>query len=100
MLELMTDDPLLHICAVPLVMGQAAVRHLYFEFFKTFVSTNITSQKINISSSGEIAWDYGIYVNEFQSPEGNNKEEGKYLDIYHKVDGKWKGAAFCITSNG
>jgi ketosteroid isomerase-like protein len=100
MLADMTDDPLLHICAIPPVKGQTAVRQLYHEFFKTFVSTNITSQQIHISSSGDIAWDYGSYVNEFQGPEGRITEEGKYLGIYHKVDGKWKGAAFCITPNG
>jgi hypothetical protein len=27
------------------------------------------------------------------------KEEGKYLGVYHKVAGKWKGAAFYITAN-
>jgi ketosteroid isomerase-like protein len=100
MLEDMIDDPLLHLCSVPPVKGQDAVRQLYGAFFETFVSTRITSQQIQVSSSGDMAWDYGVYVNEYQSPDGRTKEEGKYLGIYHKVDGKWKGAVFCITPNG
>ena len=100
MLEDMIDDPLLHLCGVPPVKGQDAVRQLYHGFFETFVSTNITSQQIHVSSSGEMAWDYGVYVNEYEGPGGRIKEEGKYLGVYHKVDGKWKGAAFCITANG
>jgi ketosteroid isomerase-like protein len=100
MLEEMIDDPLFHLCGVPPVKGQDAVRQLYRAFFETFVSTSITSQQIHISSSGEMAWDYGVYVNEYQGSDGRIKEEGKYIGIYHKVDGKWKGACFCITPNG
>ena len=100
MLEDMIDDPLLHLCGFPPVKGQDAVRKLYHGFFETFVSTNITSQQIHVSSSGEMAWDYGVYVNEYEGPDGRIKEEGKYLGVYHKVDGTWKGAAFCISANG
>lgn len=100
MLEEMIDDPLFHLCGVPPVKGQDAVRQLYREFFKTFVSTNFASQQIYVSSSSDMAWDNGVYVNEFQGPDGHINEAGKYLGIYHKVDGKWKGAAYCITPNG
>jgi uncharacterized protein (TIGR02246 family) len=100
MLEEMIDDPLLHVCGVPPVKGRDAVRQLYRMFFETFVSTNIASQQIYISSSGDMAWEYGTYVNQFEGPGGRSKEEGKYLGIYQKVDGNWKGAAFCITPNG
>ncbi len=48
-----------------------------------------------------MAWDYGIYTNQLKGPDGHIiKEEGKYLGVYHKVNGIWKGAAFCITPNG
>lgn len=100
MLEEMIDDPLLHVCRIPPVQGQDAVRQLYHGFFEVFVSTDITSQQVNVSAGGDMAWDYGVYVNEYKGPEGPTKEEGKYLGIYHKVDGKWKGAVFCITPNG
>ena len=100
MLAELTDDPLLHLAGMPPVKGPEAVRQLYGVFFKTFISTSITSQQIHVSSSGEMAWDEGAYVNQFEGPGGRVKEEGKYLGIYHKVDGNWRGAAFCITPNG
>jgi uncharacterized protein (TIGR02246 family) len=100
MLEDMIDDPLLHLCGMPPVQGQEAVRQLYHGFFEVFVSTKITSQQIHVSPAGEMAWDYGSYVNELKGPEGRIQEVGKYLGVYHKVDGTWKGAAFCITPNG
>ncbi len=100
MLEELIDDPLLHLCGMPPVKGPEAMRQLYGVFFKTFISTSITSQQIHISSSGEMAWDEGAYVNQFESLGGRVTEEGKYLGIYHKVNGNWRGAAFCITPNG
>jgi hypothetical protein len=69
-------------------------------FFEIFVSTNITSQQIYVSTAGEMAWDHGVCVNEYKGPEDHTKEEGKYLGVYHKVDVKWKGAVICITPNG
>jgi ketosteroid isomerase-like protein len=100
MLEDMIDDPVLHLCGVPPVQGQDAVRQLYHGLFETFVSTNITSQQIHVSASSDMAWDCGVYVNEYKGPDGPIQEPGKYLGVYHKVDGRWKGAVFCITPNG
>ncbi len=57
-------------------------------------------QQIFVSELGEMAWDSGGYVNTLKGPDGPVKEEGKYLGVYHKVDGVWKAAAFCITPNG
>lgn len=100
MLEDMIDDPLLHLCGVPPVQGREAVRQLYHGFFQVFVSTDITPERIHVSPSGDMAWDQGGYVNVLKGPDGQTKEVGKYLGVYHKVDGKWKGAVFCITPNG
>lgn len=100
MLADMIEDPLLHLCGLPPVQGQDAVRQLYHGFFEVFVSTVITSERVHVSPSGEMAWDQGAYVNTLNGPEGRVQEEGKYLGVYHKVDGVWKGAVFCITPNG
>jgi uncharacterized protein (TIGR02246 family) len=100
MLEEMTDDAILHLCGMPQLQGRAATRELYAGFFETFVSTDITNLQVQVSSSGDMAWEYGTYVNVYKGPDGPIREEGKYLGVYRKVDGKWKGTAFCITPNG
>jgi uncharacterized protein (TIGR02246 family) len=100
MLADMTDDGILHVCGVPQVQGRDAIRELYAAFFETFVSTDITTLQVEVSSSGDMAWEYGAYVNEFEGPDGRIKEDGKYLGVWNKVDEKWKAAAFCITPNG
>ncbi len=100
MLAEMIDEPLLHLCGLPPVQGRDAMRQLYGGFFETFVSTVFAPQQIFVSESGEMAWDSGGYVNTLKGPDGPVKEEGKYLGVYHKVDGVWKAATFCITPNG
>jgi uncharacterized protein (TIGR02246 family) len=100
MLEEMIEDPLLHLCGLPPVQGREAVRQLYHGFFEVFVSTDITSEQIHVSALGDMAWDQGAYVNTLKGTGGQVQEAGKYLGVYHKVDGVWKGAVFCITPNG
>lgn len=100
MLAEMIDEPLLHLCGMPPVQGHEAIRQVYQGFFETFIGTTIVSQHIHLAAAGDMAWEQGSYVNEFQSPDGRVREAGKYLGIYHKIDGQWKAAAFCITPNG
>jgi uncharacterized protein (TIGR02246 family) len=100
MLEDMTDDAIFHVCGVPQIQGRDAVRGLYDKFFETFVSTDITTLEIDISSSGDTAWELGSYVNQFEGPDGRTQEEGKYLGVWKKVNGKWKTVAISISGNG
>jgi len=50
-------------------------------------TATITTQQIHVSASGDMAWDCGSYVNECKG-QGHIREEGKYLGVYHKVDGQ------------
>jgi uncharacterized protein (TIGR02246 family) len=100
MLDDMTDDAIFHVCGVPPMQGRDAVRALYGKFFETFVSTNVTTLEVEVSLSGDMAWEYGSYVNQFEGPDGRTQEEGKYLGVWKKVDGMWKTAAISISANG
>lgn len=100
MFELLTEDAILQKCGAPQIQGLDAWREDYERFFETFISTSITSLGIEVSSSGDMAWDYGGFVSEFEGPEGRTKAEGKYLAVCKRVDGKWKTAAVSISDNG
>ncbi len=99
MFEDMTDDAILQKCGAPQIQGLDVWREDYEKFFETFISTSIRSLGIEVSSSGDMAWDYGVFVSEFEGPGGRTKAEGKYLGVYKKVDGKWKGVAVSISGN-
>jgi uncharacterized protein (TIGR02246 family) len=101
MFEDMTEDSILQKNGTPQIQGLDAWREDYEEFFKSsFTSTSITPLGIEISVSGDMAWDYGAFVSEFEGSDGRTKVQGKYLGVYKKVDGKWKGAAVGISGNG
>jgi uncharacterized protein (TIGR02246 family) len=100
MLEAMTEDVILQLPASPLIQGRDAVRQLYEGFFQVFVSTSITTLGTQVSSSGDMAWQYGAHVNEIQGPDGRVKQPGKWITILTKVDGKWMTAAVSISDNG
>lgn len=100
MLEAMTEDVILQLSGSPLIQGRDAVRQLYEAFFQVFVSTSITTLGTQVSTSGDMAWQYGTHVNEIEGPEGHIRQPGKWIGVLTKVDGKWKMAAVSISDNG
>jgi ketosteroid isomerase-like protein len=97
----MTEDSILQKCGAPQIRGLEAWREDYEQFFKSgFISTSITCLGREVSASGDMAWEYGSFVSEFEGPDGRTKSEGKYLGVWKKVDGKWKSAAVSISGNG
>jgi len=101
MFEEMTEDSILQNCGVPQIQGRDAWREDYERFFKSgFISTSITCLGREVSASGDMAWEYGSFVSEFEGPDGRTRSEGKYLGVLKKVDGKWKSAAVSISGNG
>jgi ketosteroid isomerase-like protein len=100
MLAEMAEPGIIHVCGVPHMEGHAAIRGLYDQFFETFVSTEITQLRVMVASAGDMAWEYGSYVNQYQGPDGPMTEKGKYLGIWTKVAGEWKAAAFSISNSG
>ena len=99
MLGAMTDDAVLQVGGAPLLQGHAAIRQLYEGFFPVFVSTSITTLHTEVALSGDVAWQFGIHVNELIGPEGHVKRPGKWISIYTKVDGTWKMSAVSISDN-
>ena len=101
MFEDMTENSILHKCGAPQIQGIDAWREDYEKFFKSgFISTSLTSLGIEVAASGDLAWEHGSFISEFEGPDGRIKSEGKYLGVYKKVDGKWKGVAVSISDNG
>ena len=97
MLAAMTEDAILQLGGAPMIQGWAAVRQVYEELFKVFVSTSITALGTRVSASGDMAWQYGTHVNTLEGPDGRVTQPGKWLCIYTNVDDQWKMAAVSIS---
>ena len=69
------------------------------EFFKEFVSINWEIEKLEISTSGDMAYILGSYHLVTESAEGQAEVEGKYITVLKKINGEWKYAVFSGSSN-
>jgi uncharacterized protein (TIGR02246 family) len=59
---------------------------------------NWTTERVEISASGDLAVEYGKYDVKGLGPNGSESDMGKYVTVYRKVNGTWKVAADIGTS--
>ncbi len=55
--------------------------------------------RIEVSESGDLAYDVGTYALGFDSDSGRVNDRGKYVVVWKKVEGEWKAAADIFNSN-
>ena len=84
---------------VPEIQGKKAAREFYNQFLPVLVSTKGGLRKIEVSSSGDMAFVSGYHLTTTKGPEGPIEDEGKFLGVYKKIDGAWKCVAVSISSD-
>ena len=99
LLAFFADDVVVQGPGMPQFKGMKALREFYEGFLKTLVTIKGESSYVQVSPSGDMAWDYGYNKAEYKGPDGNFKDQGKYLATYKKVDGKWKCAAIAFSGD-
>jgi uncharacterized protein (TIGR02246 family) len=52
-----------------------------------------STDRVEVSSSGDLAVEYGKYKVTGLGPDGKDSDFGKYVTVYRKVNGVWKVAA-------
>lgn len=55
--------------------------------------------RIEVSKSGDLAYDVGTYALGFDSDSGRVNDHGKYVVVWKKVGGDWKAVADIFNSN-
>ena len=84
----------------PPVVGHDALRELYGQFFAPNVkSFGSTTTHVEISESGDMAWEYGVNRLVLTGPDGDLLDLGKYLATWRKIDGEWFVAAVSFSSD-
>ena len=99
LLEFFADDVICQGPGMPQFQGIKALREFYEGYLKTLVTIRGESTHIEVSSSGDMAWDVGFNKAEYKGPNGNFKDQGKYIASYKKVNGKWKCAAIAFSGD-
>lgn len=80
--------------------GTNEVRNTYGQLFKAPNMRLVhTTTKISVAESGELATEIGRYDVQLDTPQGQFKDEGKYMFLLSKVNGEWKIAADMFNSS-
>lgn len=76
----------------PPLIGIKAIRPALEEIVKNKINLGIPKGPdwIEVSKSGDLAYDFGKYKIETEGPDGFVSERGYYISIYKKIDGQWK----------
>ena len=76
------------------VKGAADLRKSYTEAVKSNVrDITFKSDGVNFSDDGTMAWDYGTFAQTVDIKGKPTKQSGNFLNVWKRVDGKWKIAA-------
>jgi ketosteroid isomerase-like protein len=73
--------------------GIEAIRETFKKNIRSIVSSEHTPLRIEVSSSGDMAWVLGSYLTKHERDEGIVEEGGNWLAALMKVNGEWKYAA-------
>ena len=98
-LDYFTEDTIAHGPNMPQIKGLEALRKFYTEFFKIIETIDGGSTEIIISESGDMACDYGWNRTVYKGPDGPFEDDGKYLQVMKKINGKWRCVAISFSSD-
>ena len=77
--------------------GIEAIRGQFLKNIRSFVSSEHMPLRIEVSSSGDMAWVLGYFTTKYDRAEGVVEGGGNWLAALRKVDGKWKYVALSTT---
>ncbi len=77
--------------------GIVSIKEWLERSFLTFISSKHVPLRVEVSSSGDMAWLLGHETSKRERDEGIVETSGDYLVTFRKVEGKWKQVAVCIA---
>ena len=79
------------------IEGREATRKMLKEAVKNYISSEHVPVRVEVSSSGDMAWLLGYEVNRRKRDEGVIETKQRYLVTFRKVKGRWKQVVVCLT---
>jgi ketosteroid isomerase-like protein len=85
----------------PIATGKAAIRAVWATMVVPDVSVSWQSGKVEVSLSGDLAYDMGTYQMTMKDPEGKSMtDHGKFVEVWKKQPDKtWKTVADIFNSD-
>ncbi|GAC1415331.1 MAG: hypothetical protein NVSMB53_13820 [Gemmatimonadaceae bacterium] len=87
-----TPDAVVLFANAPVMKGSSAIRSGWSDIVKLpAFKVHWTPTWIDVAGP-KVANEYGTYTESYDTPNGNTRDEGNYVVIWHKVNGKWRVA--------
>ena len=95
------EDAIVQPAGAPQMEGKEAIGALYQEYFGSGLLKEFSGEATNIevSESGDLAYETGVNRMVLNGPEGDLLDVGKYLAVWEKIDGEWYVTALSFTSD-
>jgi len=77
------------------VKGHAAIEAFWVEFLSSGISIKVTDT--NVNAGGDVGYKAGTYT--IASAYGELIDEGKYVEVWHYMDGRWQMMYDMFSSN-
>jgi ketosteroid isomerase-like protein len=81
------EDAVMMPPGVPKVVGRANIRAFWATLWPLNATVAITPERFVVA--GDWAWGEGTWTWSAVTPAGPQEDHGKYLDVWHRVDGNW-----------
>jgi ketosteroid isomerase-like protein len=79
------------------VEGKTAARGILAASMRRYVSARHIVERIEVATSGDVAWLVGYELSVRERPEGTVETKDPYLITFRKEAGVWKEAAICFA---
>jgi ketosteroid isomerase-like protein len=95
------EDAIVQGASSPQIQGHDAIRALYDSFFGSGQLKQFEGKTshLEVSQSGDLAYEYGVNRFVLAGPSGDLLDMGKYLAVWKKIDREWYAAALSFTSD-
>lgn len=76
-------------------VGPAAIKKHFADDYQKNpkIDINWSTDRVDVSSSGDMAVEYGKFDVKGLGPDGKNMDKGRYVTVYRKIKGEWKVVA-------
>ena len=99
MIDFWADDAILQPPGAPQIQGKSGIRDFLAQLFGVVKKWSAEGSHIEVSATGDLAWDVGINRMVLPGDAGDLLDVGKYLFVWKKIDGEWYVAAGSFTSD-
>ncbi len=98
-LAFLAKDAVAQPAGAPQLEGHHELRGMFEAVFASLAEFGATTTRLEVSASGDMAYEYGVNRIVVAGEDGNLLDMGKYLAVWKKVDGEWLVAAVSFTSD-